>query len=67
MNKTETTTGIPPDLAAEIQEALDDLAKGIRRYIDWIKAQSDVRDYFTEAVRILRGKGIIHRVEMMND
>ena len=44
-----------------------DLAKGIRRYIDWIKAQSDVRDYFTEAVRILRGKGIIHRVEMMND
>src|SRR6059058_4558279 len=25
-----------------------DLAKGIRRYIDWIKAQSDVRDYFTE-------------------
>ena len=44
-----------------------DLAKGIRRYIDWIKAQSDVRDYFTEAARILRGKGIIHRVEMMND
>ena len=43
------------------------LAEGIRRYIDWIKAQSDVRDYFTEAVRILRGKGIIHRVEMMND
>jgi hypothetical protein len=31
MNTTETTTGIPPDLAAEFQEALDDLAKGIRR------------------------------------
>jgi dTDP-L-rhamnose 4-epimerase len=44
-----------------------DLAEGIRRYIDWIKAQSDVRDYFSEAVRILRGKGIVHRVEMMND
>jgi dTDP-L-rhamnose 4-epimerase len=44
-----------------------DLAEGIRRYIDWIKTQSDVRDYFSEAVRILRGKGIVHRVEMMND
>ena len=39
-----------------------DLAEGIRRYIDWIKAQSDVRDYFTEAARILRDKGIVHRV-----
>jgi dTDP-L-rhamnose 4-epimerase len=44
-----------------------DLAEGIRRYIDWIKTQSDVRDYFSEAIRILRGKGIVHRVEMMND
>ncbi len=31
MNPTETGTGIPPDLAAEFREALDDLAKGIRR------------------------------------
>ena len=31
MNTTETTTGIPPDFAAEFQAALDDLAKGIRR------------------------------------
>lgn len=30
MNTTETT-GVPPDLAAEFREALDDLAKGIRR------------------------------------
>jgi hypothetical protein len=28
---TADTTNIPPDLAAEFQEALDDLAKGIRR------------------------------------
>lgn len=42
------------------------LAEGIRRYIDWIKAQSDVRDYFSEAVRILRGKGIVHRVKVMD-
>src|SRR5439155_23951957 len=40
-----------------------DLAEGIQRYIDWIKAQSDVRDYFSEAENILKSKGIIHRVE----
>jgi hypothetical protein len=31
MSTTEAAAGIPPDLAAEFQEALDDLAKGIRR------------------------------------
>ena len=31
MNTTQTMTGIAPALAAEFQEALDDLAKGIRR------------------------------------
>jgi hypothetical protein len=31
MNTTEVTTGIPPDLAAEFRQAVDDLAKGIRR------------------------------------
>jgi hypothetical protein len=31
MNTSETTTRIPPELAAEFQEAVDDLAKGIRR------------------------------------
>ena len=31
MNTTETAAVIPPDLAAEFQEALDDLAKGTRR------------------------------------
>jgi hypothetical protein len=31
MKATETTTGIAPDFAAEFQETLDDLAKGIRR------------------------------------
>jgi hypothetical protein len=31
MKETETTAGIPAELAAEIGEALDDLAKGIRR------------------------------------
>jgi dTDP-L-rhamnose 4-epimerase len=43
-----------------------DLAEGIGRYIDWIKSQTDVRDYFSEAEEILKSKGIIHRVEVMN-
>jgi dTDP-L-rhamnose 4-epimerase len=39
-----------------------DLADGIGRYLDWIRAQSDVKDYFSEAADILRSKGIVHRV-----
>jgi len=40
-----------------------DLAEGIDRYLDWIRSQSDVRDYFSEASETLRNKGIVHRVE----
>src|SRR3954449_6738172 len=40
-----------------------DLATGIRRYLDWIRQQGDVRDYFSEAANILRSKGIVHRVK----
>jgi dTDP-L-rhamnose 4-epimerase len=40
-----------------------DLAEGIARYLDWIRAQSDVRDYFSEAAEILRSKGIVHKVQ----
>jgi dTDP-L-rhamnose 4-epimerase len=40
-----------------------DLAQGIARYLDWIGTQSDVRDYFSDAEKILRSKGIVHRVE----
>lgn len=39
------------------------LAAGIRRYIEWIGGQMDVRDYFAEAETLLRAKGIVHRVE----
>jgi dTDP-L-rhamnose 4-epimerase len=39
-----------------------ELREGIGRYLDWIRAQSDVRDYFSEAEDILREKGIVHRV-----
>jgi len=38
-----------------------DLAEGIQRYIDWIRTQSDIRDYFSEAAEVLRNKGIVHR------
>jgi len=44
-------------------EPLVDLATGIARYLDWIRSQSDVRDYFSEAATILRNKGIVHQVE----
>jgi dTDP-L-rhamnose 4-epimerase len=39
-----------------------DLGDGILRYIDWIRKQSDIRDYFSEASQILTSKGIVHRV-----
>ena len=39
-----------------------ELAEGIRRYLDWIRSQTDVRDYFSEAENVLRTKGIVHRV-----
>jgi dTDP-L-rhamnose 4-epimerase len=40
-----------------------DLATGIARYLDWIRSQFNVRDYFSEASTILRSKGIVHQVE----
>jgi dTDP-L-rhamnose 4-epimerase len=38
-----------------------ELEEGLGRYLDWIRSQSDVRDYFSEAAEILRDKGIVHR------
>src|SRR5437667_514961 len=38
------------------------LSDGIARYIGWIRTQSDIRDYFSEASEILKNKGIVHRV-----
>jgi dTDP-L-rhamnose 4-epimerase len=43
-----------------------ELEEGIGRYIDWIRSQSDIRDYFSEAHQILKSKGIVHRVEVGN-
>jgi len=38
------------------------LNEGIARYISWIRTQSNIRDYFSEASEILKNKGIVHRV-----
>ena len=38
-----------------------DLATGIGRYLEWIRSQGDVKDYFSEAADILRNKGIVHK------
>ncbi|PYJ20992.1 MAG: epimerase [Verrucomicrobia bacterium] len=38
------------------------LSDGIARYIGWIRTQSDIRDYFSEASENLKDKGIVHRV-----
>ncbi|MDQ3755118.1 MAG: epimerase, partial [Acidobacteriota bacterium] len=43
-------------------EPQTDLADGIARYINWIREQMDVRDYFAAAEHLLRAKGIVHRV-----
>ena len=37
------------------------LATGIGRYLEWIRSQGDVKDYFSEAADILRNKGIVHK------
>src|SRR5436853_309335 len=43
-----------------------ELEDGIQRYIDWIRSQSDIRDYFSEAEQILKSKGIVHQVKVGN-
>ena len=40
-----------------------DLQKGIERYLNWIRDQVDVRDYFSAAETQLRSKGIIQPVD----
>jgi dTDP-L-rhamnose 4-epimerase len=38
-----------------------DLATGIGRYLEWIRAQANVKDYFSEAAQLLKSKGIVHK------
>ncbi|MDP8948840.1 MAG: NAD-dependent epimerase/dehydratase family protein, partial [Actinomycetota bacterium] len=39
-----------------------DLATGIERYLEWIRTQDDVRDYFAAAERVLREKQVVQQV-----
>ena len=50
MNTTETITGIPEDIKAELQQTLDDLVKGIRRP-DKMKAACERMDRMREENR----------------
>lgn len=56
------TSGIARIRAIGYEPSVD-LETGIERYLDWIKQQGDVRDYFSEAAQILQEKGIVHRVK----
>ena len=38
------------------------LADGIERYLEWIKDQGNIRDYFAEAEKVLREKKIVQEV-----
>ena len=55
------TSGTERIRAAGYQPQVD-LAEGIGRYLEWIRSQADVKDYFSEAADILRSKGIVHAV-----
>jgi hypothetical protein len=39
-----------------------DIEDGIDRYLDWIRAQADIKDYFSEAEQLLKSKGIVQGV-----
>ena len=39
------------------------LEQGIARYVDWIKTQGTVEDYFSKAEAGLRAKGIVQSVQ----
>jgi hypothetical protein len=55
MNPTETAVAIPPDLAAEFRQAVDDLARGIRRP-ETMQAACERMDRLREESRRLFGE-----------
>jgi dTDP-L-rhamnose 4-epimerase len=44
-----------------------ELQSGIERYIEWIRDQGDVRDYFADAEKVLRTKSIVHEIGQSRD
>jgi hypothetical protein len=55
MHTTESIPGIPPELAAQFQETLDDLQEGVRRR-DKMKAACERMDRMREENRALFGE-----------
>ncbi len=55
MNVTEAVSGIPEDVKVQMQQTLDDLAKGIRRR-DKMKAACERMDRMREENRRLFGE-----------
>jgi hypothetical protein len=55
MNTTETNSGIPEDVKAQLQQTLDDLVKGVRRP-DKMKAACERMDRMREENRKLFGE-----------
>ena len=55
MNSTETTSGIPEEIKAQLRQTLDDLIKGVRRP-DKIKAACERMDRMREENRKLFGE-----------
>ena len=53
-----SSTGYAPEVG---------LATGIGRYLEWIRMQGGVRDYFAAAEAVLREKRIVHRVAKTPD
>jgi dTDP-L-rhamnose 4-epimerase len=49
-------------IAALGYAAKTDLRTGILRYVEWIRGQSNVRDYFSAIEPILRAKGVVRGV-----
>jgi dTDP-L-rhamnose 4-epimerase len=43
-----------------------DIENGIDHYLDWIRAQAHIKDYFSEAEQLLKSKGIVQRVGAAN-
>jgi len=39
------------------------LEEGVKRYLEWIRRQGSVREYFSAAELILRKKGILQKVK----
>ena len=53
-------------LAALGWQARTPLEEGLARYVEWLVAQRDVREYFSEAETVMKGLGVIRPVRERN-